>query len=320
MSLEDARPNHRLADLGHTRLGIHGRARRRRWREGWARFAAQPHGLTGLWIIGAFGLMALAHPLLMATVWDRTVYDPLVGFDAQASSAAPFSPRHLLGTDSRGRDVLSQLLYASGPSLGLGLAAGTVAALAASLAGVLSAYSGGLVDGVLMGLADVVILFPPPIVLLLVGLATDLDGLKLGLLYGLLTGLGSLSVLARAHALSIVVRPYVDAARVAGGSGWHVLRVHVLPAMAPFMLLNAMFVASGAVFTEALLSFFGRTSIRMSWGTMILFGQETFRAARWEGQWHAVLPPALAILLFCAGFLFVGRAVEDMIDLRSQRR
>lgn len=279
-----------------------------------------PLGAIGIGLLILFALMAVAHPILMVTVWQRVTYHPMVGFDYDhGPHPLPPSLRHLLGTDSLGRDVLSQLLYGTHTSFGLGLTAGIIAASIATAVGVTAAYYGGWIDAVLMGLSDTFVLLPPPVVLLIVGLLIeDVQWPQLALLYGLFAGLGSPAIVLKAQAAAIRTRQYIEAARVAGGSGLHVIQRHVLPHVLPLSLLFLMFTASGSVLTEALLSFFGRTQIRLSWGTMIWFGQVTFRWSAAGEQWHVILPPALAITLFCAAFYMVGRAVEEVFHPRRR--
>lgn len=81
-----------------------------------------------------------------------------------------------------------------------------------------------------------------------------------------------------------------------------------------------MSTVSSAIFSEAVLSFFGLLNICMSWGTMIWFTQLMFRLSPHGHQWHALLPPALAIILFCGGFLLVGRALDEVANPRLGRR
>jgi peptide/nickel transport system permease protein len=138
--------------------------------------------------------------------------------------------------------------------------------------------------------------------------------LEVGLVFGLFAGLGSLAIIAKSHAQSVKVKSYIDAARVAGGSSWHIMRFHYLPHMISLMLVNMMFTVTQSVLIEALLSFFGRTQIRMSWGTMIWFTQVTFRLSAFGEQWHAVLAPAMAITLFCGSFYILGRALDEVIN------
>ncbi|MBM3145551.1 MAG: ABC transporter permease [Chloroflexi bacterium] len=277
--------------------------------------------VLGLSIIVLFALMALAHPILMATVWDRVTYHPLVGFDYEGIPHPNLpSWKHLLGTDALGRDVLSQLMFATRTSFGLGLVAATIATTLATLIGMISAHYGGAIDTLLMGMSDAFVLMPPPIVLLVIGLLVDMNWLAMGLVFGIFAGLGSPAIIAKSYGQSIKVKPYIEAARIAGGSNWYIIRVHYLPNMISFILVNFMFIVTQSVLIEALLSFFGRTQMRMSWGTMVWFMQYTFRISPFRDQWHAIIPPALAIMLFCGAFYMVGRALDEVVNPRLRKR
>ncbi len=89
--------------------------------------------------------------------------------------------------------------------------------------------------------------------------------------------------------------------------------------MLSFMLVNMMLAVTQSVMIEALLSFYGRTQLRISWGTMIWFTQVTFHLSPYGEQWHAVLPPALAIMLFCGAFYMVGRALDEVVNPRLRQ-
>ena len=279
-----------------------------------------PKGLIGSIILAFFALMALSHPILMACVWNRGIYHPMTGFDPDIAPHPTFpSFRHPLGTDSFGRDVLSQLLYGAGTSLGVGITAGLVASILALGAGLASAYFGGKVEALLMALCDVLILMPPPIILLIIGLLVDMRWPILALIYGVLTGLGAPAAIIKSWAQSVTVKAFVETAKVSGGSDFYILRRHILPYVLPAGFLFMMFTASGAVLTEAFLSFFGRTRIRMSWGTMIWFTQLTFYWSPKGPQWHALFPPALAIIAFCSAFYLLSKAVEEFYDPTLRR-
>ena len=71
---------------------------------------------------------------------------------------------------------------------------------------------------------------------------------------------------------------------------------------------------------EALAVLRGERDHYLSWGTMIWLGQQTFRWFTLAGQWHAILPPALAIMLFCSAFYLVGRALDEVLNPRLRRR
>ncbi len=272
-------------------------------------------GLTGTVILALFAFMALSHPILMALVWNRGIYHPMTGFDPDIAPHPTLpSLRHPLGTDSFGRDILSQLIYGAGTSLGVGIVAGLVASALALSVGVASAYFGGKVEATLMSLCDVVILLPPPIVLLIIGLLVDMRWPVLALLYGVLAGLGAPAVIIKSWARNITVRAFVETAKVSGGSDCYIIRRHILPYILPAGFLFLTFTAASSVMTEAFLSFFGRTRIRMSWGSMIWFTQLTFYWSPEGPQWHALFPPAMAIVLFCSAFYLLSKAVEEFYD------
>jgi len=291
------------------------------WRRDWATFLAKPTGVIGLTLIVIFGLLALAHPILMGTVWDKATYDPLVGFDEQIAAHPTFpSARHLLGTDSKGRDVLSQLVFSTRTSFGVGLVAAVMGTVLATVLGVAAGYFEGKVETVTMTFADAMILLPPQVVLLIVGLIFEMSWLHVGLLFGVFAGLGSLALLVKAHVKTLRAKPFFQAARVVGGGNWHLIRFHILPALISLIVVNMMFMVTGSVMMESLLAFLGRAETRMSWGTMIWLTQTTFREAAVGEQWHVIIPPALAIMLFCGSFYLVGRALDEAVNPRLRQR
>ena len=141
-----------------------------------------------------------------------------------------------------------------------------------------------------------------------------------GVCNGILTGLGVQAIVVKSQTLTVKVKPFIDAARMAGGGHGHVVTRHVLPALVPLSIVNGVFTVVGAVLTESLLSYFGRTTYHLSWGTMIWLGQETFRWVTSQGQWQVILPPALAIMLCCGAFYLVGRALDGVLNPRLARR
>ncbi len=290
-------------------------------RSAWELFRRHRYGPIGLALIAIFGVLASSHPIMMATVWDRRRYDPIVGFDMQyVPHPSEPSPEHLLGTDNLGRDVLSQLLYGARVSFGVGLVAGLVAATLSTLQGGLAGYFGGTFDNLLMGVADVMVLLPAPVVLLIFGLAVRMEWPVMAVLYGVLTGLGAQSMIIKSHVLTLRAKPYVETARAAGGSKLYVFRRHILPGILPLTAVSLFFNVVGAVLTESLLSYFNRTYVDLSWGSMIWLGQETFRRFTIFGQWNAIVAPAVALTLFCSAFFLVGRAMDEVLSPRLRQR
>jgi peptide/nickel transport system permease protein len=310
-------PGRVYAPLWRIRLGLAWRS----LKSNWALFAENPVGLVGLGVIMFFGLLAAAHPILMATVWPDSIYDPVTGIDLEASfhPAGP-TPRHLLGTDPFGRDVLSQLMYSTRFEFALGILSAVITVLIATTIGSVAAYFGGWLDTVLMRLADLVIMVPIlPILIVISAIVENFGMVQLALALGLLAGFGGTTIVIKSQALAVKVKPFVEAARVAGGSDGHIILRHMVPNLMPISLLYMMFVVTNAIFIEAVLSFFGLTEIEMSWGLMINTTGTLGYLLRFD-TWYLLFPASIAITLLCSAFYLVGRALDEVVNPRLRRR
>jgi peptide/nickel transport system permease protein len=299
------------------------RIRLRLWQAGardfWSEFASNRIGILGFSIILLFCTLAALHPVLMHTLWDPKVYDPLTpSLPNPPPNPAPPSPAHLLGTDPYGNDILSQLMYGAGTALLLGTVAAVVTVVIATLAGAAAAYFGGAVDVFFMRLADLILMTPILIVLMVLSTFFNLQLLQLAFWIGVLSGLGGTTVVVKAQALQIKNRPFIEAARAAGGSDGYILYRHILPHLMPISLLYMMFTVTEAVFAEAVLSYFGLLSVKASWGTMIHTAAASGYLLRPE-TWWLVLPAALCITLLCSSFYLVGRSLDEVANPRLRQ-
>jgi peptide/nickel transport system permease protein len=226
---------------------------------------------------------------------------------------APPSAAHPLGTDDLGRDVLLRLAYGARVSLLVGLATALVAAAIGTAIGLLAAWAGGVIDAVLMRLADALLALPVlPLLVILAGLDPAVVGLPRGepaadvlRIVLILAAFGWVGVarLARAQALATLARDHVRAARALGVSETRLLWRHVLPALqGPVSVATALAVA-GAILAESTLSFLGLgiTPPAPSWGNMLAGAQEAVFAAPLLAVW-----PGLAIMLAVAGATLVA--------------
>ena len=219
-----------------------------------------------------------------------------------------------------GRDVFSQVLYGARMSFSVGITAAITAVTLSTLFGGLAGYYGGFADVLLMGISDVFILLPVLIVLLLLGVMIRLNWFTIAIFYGILSGLGRQAIVVKSHTLSITNKPFIEAAKISGGGNFHILINHIVPNLLPVALVNAVITVVGAVLTESLLSWFSRTHDYMTWGSMIWLGQRTFRWFSMNGQWNALIAPAIAIMLFCSAFYMVGRALDDIVNPRLRNK
>lgn len=289
--------------------------------EAWPIFVESRIGVLGLAIIVLFALMAISHPILMNTIWDDRTYDPVTGF-AYEETEQPAAPswKHPLGTDPLGRDVLSQLLSSTRSEFLLGITAALVTVVIATTVGAVSAYYGGVVDTFFMRLADVIIALPGISLLIVLNAFFDLSLFQLGVLFGILGGFGGTAIVLKSQALSIKVKPYIEAARVAGGSQFHIIFVHIVPNVIPLSLLFMMFTVTGAIFAEAVLSFFGLLDIRMSWGIMISTANSGGYLLGGTRFWWLIVPAGASITLLSGAFYLVGRGLDEVVNPRLRRR
>jgi peptide/nickel transport system permease protein len=289
---------------------------RKRLNIDWEIFAQDRLATFGLILILIFAMMAIAHPILMKTVWPRRIYDPFTGFDLDVMPhpTAP-SATHILGTDSLGRDVLSTLLAATTPTFVIGLTAAFTTAVIATTFSMIAAHYRGKIDLVITNLADVVLLLPPPILMIIVGARfRDLGPIPLGLVYGITTGAGSATLVLRSQAMKVAAKPFMEASHIAGGEGGHIILKHFLPNMLPMAALQMMLAVTGAVVADGFISFFGLRRLTSNWGTLIY---DAFLYANIGGsgpQWHVLVPTAMVFTLFALAFYLVSRGLHKVAD------
>ncbi|MFN2159689.1 MAG: ABC transporter permease [Anaerolineales bacterium] len=285
-----------------------------------ALFAENPIGLVGVAIILFFLSFIVIHPILIETVWDPNVYDPVIGYDISiVAHPAPPSARHILGTDPLGRDVLSQLMWSTRSEFILGLVAALVTVIIATSIGAIAAYYGGAIDSVFMRLADIVIMMPYITILIVMAALFDLTLPVLALVLGILGGFGGATIIIKSQALTIKVRTYIEAARVAGGGNAHIIIRHIVPNLLPLSFLYMMFAVNSAIASEAVLSFFGLLNIRMSWGLMIYTASYSGYLLDFS-KWWLIFPASIAISSLCAAFYLVGRALDEIVNPRLRKR
>lgn len=226
--------------------------------------------------------------------------------------AAGGSAEHVLGTDQLGRDLLSRLAYGARVSLLVGVSAVAVSGVVGVTLGLVAGYYGGLVDDVIMRLADFELAFP--FILLAIAILAVLGpGLSKVILVLGLTGWAQYCRLTRAQVLGLRETEFVEAARTIGASTPRILVRHILPnAMAPVIVI-ASFSVAGVIIAEASLSFLGLgipPSVP-SWGGMLSEGRTYI-----ERAWWLVTFPGLALMLTVLSINVLGDAVRDTFDPR----
>jgi len=265
-----------------------------------------PTAVVGFGLILLFGLAALVHPLLLKTVWPAKIYDPMVGFDFGLMHPAGPSSAHLLGTDALGRDVLSMILAAARPAWAVALAAAITTGTVATFIGAMGAFYRGWIDTALSHVSDAFLLLSAPIFVLIIAEQVELSPLRFGLIFGLINGLGAGAIVMRSQGLKVMAEPFVDAARVAGGGGLHILVRHLIPHLLPLAVLYMMLSVVGVIVAHGFAAFLGQTESLVSWGAIVFFGITSARSFSGAVPWSALVSASAALSLFAGAFYLVS--------------
>jgi peptide/nickel transport system permease protein len=280
------------------------RAWRYRW---WGRFFTDPSAVFGGFIILVMVISAIGAPILAPYNPNKT---SLLLRNTPPSWESKGSTAHLLGTDPVGRDLLSRLIYGARISLFIGLTVTILASAFGILLGLLAGYYQSWIEEVTMRVADLFLAFP--FILLAITIISVLGaGLTNLILVLVITGWVQYARLVRGQALSVKQNQYVDAARVAGASGWRILGRHILPNVAASVIVLATLQVAFVLLTEAALSFLGlgvNPSIP-TWGSMVNDGRLYIYNA-----WWVITFPGLAIMIAVLGINMVGDWLRDILD------
>jgi peptide/nickel transport system permease protein len=235
--------------------------------------------------------------------------------------------RFFLGADGNGRDVAVRLLYGGRNSLEIGAIATLITMVLAVLIGTLAGWFGGVTDGVLARLLDVIWAFPPLLLGVALGVALAVGGgLHLGpltissgslLLPALIIGVVSMPYVARplrGQVLSLRRREFVDAARVQGRGQLRIVVSELLPNLTSTIVVFVPLMLVGAILLEAALSYLGAgvQDPNPSWGTMLAEGIHLT-----PGAIHLVLAPGLMLVTAVLGVNVFGDGLRDALDWRA---
>lgn len=246
-------------------------------------------------------------------------YDPVASnLNAQLQ---PPSAQHWFGTNQLGQDLFTRILYGGRISLTIGAAAVIIAIAIGTVVGAIAGYYGGLVDNLLMRVADAMLSIPRLLILiLLTQLLRDkkILGFTSGSITPIIVVIGILSWmgvarLVRAQFLSLKEKEFTEAARSAGAGSLRIIVRHLLPnALSPVIVAASLAVA-GAIITESGLSYlgFGVQPPTATWGNMLKDGQAQMTYAPWVAVF-----PGLMIFITVIAINYIGDGLRDALDPR----
>jgi len=225
--------------------------------------------------------------------------------------AAQPSLHHLLGTTAYGQDIFSQLIWGTRLSVVIAFAVGGLATALAVLVGVSAAYLGGLGDGILSLITDVILVIPIfPLVIVIAAYQKNAG------LFTLIVVLGALgwsygARQLRSQTLSMRTRDFLMAARVRGERKLYIILFEILPTMTSLIVAAFLGGALYAVLTAAGLQFIGLGDPNsQSWGTMLYWAENNEALGAGMPLW--AIAPGVCVALLGAAFALVNYAFDEI--------
>ena len=225
---------------------------------------------------------------------------------------SPPSLHYLAGTDEYGRDVFSRLLIGSQLSLLLGVVATLISMGIGVPIGLLAGYRRGLTDEVIMRTLDIMMAFPPIMLVLLIVAVTQPSVMKTAFAIGVLSA-PPIGRVTRSVTLDLMSGEFMEAARARGERLHYVLRRELLPNVWPVLMVEASLRVVFAVLLGAVLSFlgFGVQPPAADWGLMISNGRAFVDKAPWIS-----LAPGIAMSITVIGISLLGDGLREELDPR----
>ncbi len=303
------------------------RKERSLWRDAWSKLIANRLAMGSVFVLATVLIMAFFGPLL-------TPYDHL-DQDLDRIAEGP-TLAHPLGTDDLGRDMLSRILAGGRTAITVAIVSTGLTGLIGVLLGALSAHVGGWADAAIVRAIDVLLGFPRFLLAVLLAAwaepllaqlgeyifaqfgwaflrsTTYVDYLALFVVLGI-TGWPRLARLVRGQVLSLRENDYVVAARLSGGTEWHVVVKHLIPNTFSPVVVFLSEAFGTAMLLESSLSYLGMgvQPPAASWGRMI-----SENLTMWRYRPHLVLIPGLVLFVTVLATTFFGDGLNDALNPR----
>jgi peptide/nickel transport system permease protein len=286
----------------------------------WKALKRKPLSLAGLGLLGFFGFVAAAAPVLAPPAANaRDAY--LIPQDGYSPDPVRPSRQHWFGTTEQQYDLYYGIVWGTRTALRIGVKVVLVSLILGVLVGGLAGFYGGWTDELLMRLTDVVMALPS-IILAVVIVTVRGPGLDNVVLALAAVSWPSYARLVRADVLTVKEREFVLAARALGAGDARILLRHVIPNSIYPVLVVASLNTGAVVLSAAALSFLGLGAPvgYADWGQLISMSRNWILGAAGSplAYWHTVAIPGLAIFLFVLGWNLLGDAFRDILDPRQK--
>lgn len=261
------------------------------------------------------------------TLVDAPTYgeDPvyIVKFSEPTNYLKP-SASHWLGTDDKGYDVFSRLMYGGRVSLTVGFVVIILETILGVFLGGLAGYFGGWVDQIIMRIVDIFNCVPTLPMMMIIGVALDARNVtgpaKLYVMMAMLTlfGWAGTARLVRGQILTLREQDFMLSAEASGLPVWRKIFKHLIPNVMPQLIVSMTLGLGGIILTEATLGYLG-IGLPMqyaTWGNMINAAANNTALRLYPNLWIA---PGICIILAVLAFNFVGDGLRDAYDPKAMR-
>jgi peptide/nickel transport system permease protein len=262
--------------------------------------------MVGLGLTLLFVLLAVLAPVLAP--YDPTQFT--LGQQLRPPSAA-----NPLGTDELGRDILSRILFGARITLLITLGAVLVSLVIGTLLGIVAGYLGGWTDTAIMRVMDILLAMPGFLLAIAIIAALGAGTINVVIAVGVFS-IPAFARVARGSTLSVKQQEFVLAARAMGGTPGSIMASHILPNVAPPLVVQTTLRLATAILTASGLSFLGLgpQPPTPEWGAMLSTGRNLITSSP-----QLATIPGLAILLVAVGFNLLGDGLRDALDPRLKR-
>ncbi len=252
--------------------------------------------------------------LIVCTVFANPISRYIIHQDPVAENLSNIlakpSVDHVFGTDHKGRDMLSRLLFGGQISLAVGFFAAALSIFIGVSLGLITGYYGGLVDDFFNWFVTTLTSIPGLFLLLIIASVYSAGPVTLILVLGFIGWTGTMR-LVRGQTLALREREFVVAARAMGSSDIRLMAQHIFPNLISIVIITLAIDIGALILTESALSFlgFGISPPDPSWGNMLNNAQEYFTTAP-----LLVLAPGALITLTVLCLYVIGDGVRDALD------
>lgn len=225
----------------------------------------------------------------------------------------------IMGTDGLKRDVWAGLLWGAPIAFMIGLLTSLISLVLGLVYGAVAGYYGKRLDEIMMRIVDVLISIPVlPILILFLAYFGRTASIWVVIFLISIFGWMGIARVVRSTTLQLKATPFIEAVKAAGASSTWIMFKHIIPQMMPFAYANLALGVPSAILTEAGLSFLGLGDPTLpTWG-QILNHAESVSAVQF-GYWWLWLPPGLLIAGISLAFVFIGHALDEVLNPRIRR-